>query len=68
MGRLDKRLFVRPENRWGDVMNVYVGDVLQGCKVDRSSLLSPSVVGIHVNSDEFRFYYSSALAVRENVH
>jgi len=52
MGHLDKRLFLRPENRWGVIMNVYVGDVLQGWKVERSSLLSSSVVGIHVNSDE----------------
>jgi hypothetical protein len=52
MGHLDKGLFVRPENRWGDVMNLYVGDVLQGSKVNRSSSLSPSVVGFHVNSDE----------------
>ena len=52
MGHLDKRLFVRPETRWGGVMNVYVGDVLQGWKVDRSSSLSSSFVGIHVNSDE----------------
>jgi hypothetical protein len=52
MGHLDKRLFVRPGNRRGDIMNVYVGDVLQGWKVDRSSSLSSPAVGIHVNSDE----------------
>jgi len=58
MGRLDKRLFVRPENGWGDIMNMYVRDVLQGWKVVRSSSLSSSVVGIHVNSDESSSFIS----------
>jgi hypothetical protein len=49
---LDKRLFVRPENRWGDNMNVLVGDVLQGWKLDRIRSWSSLVMGIHVNSDE----------------
>jgi hypothetical protein len=48
MGHLDKGMFVRPENGWGDIMNMHVRDVLQGWKVVRQS----SVVGIHVNSDE----------------